>query len=67
MRKLIRAIASILTIAGSINLGFIGFLNFDLIGTLVGANSIFQKIIYSIIGLAAIFTIIFTLHKTEKI
>jgi len=45
-----------LVIIGAINWGLIGFFSFDLIATLFGAT-FFSKLLYSIIGLAGLYTL----------
>ncbi len=44
-----------LTIVGGINWGLIGFFDFNLVGLIFGGNtSAFARIIYAIVGLAAL-------------
>ncbi len=45
------------TIIGAIVWGFIGFFDFNLVEAVFGAENIFSKIIYSIIGIAGIINI----------
>lgn len=54
----INRIALILNIIGGINWGLIGLFKFDLVAWICGGqDSIFARIIYSIVGLAAIWCI----------
>ena len=54
MRTLER-IALALIIVGAINWGLIGFFNFDLVAAIFGGqNSLFSRIIYSLVGLSGI-------------
>lgn len=56
--KILNNIALILSIIGGINWGLIGLFRFDLVAwTCGGQDSVLARIIYSIIGLAAIWCI----------
>lgn len=56
--KIINRIALILAIIGGINWGLIGLFQFDLVAWICGGQSaIFSRIIYSLVGLAAIWCI----------
>lgn len=56
--SIINRIALILNIIGGINWGLIGLFQFDLVAWICGGqDSIFARIIYSIVGLAAIWCI----------
>ena len=48
--KTFQKIALIFTIIGAINWGLIGFFNFNLVEAIAGANTIFSRVIYSIVG-----------------
>ena len=49
-------IALILLIVGGLNWGLVGLLDFNLVTTLFGAG-IVTKIVYDVVGLAALYTI----------
>lgn len=56
--KIINNIALILTIIGGINWGLIGLFKFDLVAWIFsGQDSVMSRIIYSLVGLAAIWCI----------
>lgn len=56
--KIVNNIALILSIIGGINWGLIGLFKFDLVAWICqGQDSVIARIIYSIIGLAAIWCI----------
>lgn len=56
--KIINNIALILSIIGGINWGLIGLFKFDLVAWICGGqDAVFARIIYSIVGLAAIWCI----------
>ena len=47
--------AAILLVVGGLNWGLVGVTNFDLVATLLGAGSILAKIVYTLVGLAAVY------------
>lgn len=55
--KTLDIVAVILLIIGGINLGLIGFFGFDLIGMIFGRAEVAVRIVYALIGIAAIFFI----------
>ncbi|MCM1284525.1 MAG: DUF378 domain-containing protein [Acetobacter sp.] len=56
--KIVNNIALILAIIGGINWGLIGLFQFDLVAWIFsGQDSVMSRIIYSIVGLAAIWCI----------
>ncbi len=56
--RVINTIALILNIIGGINWGLVGLFKFDLVAWICGGqDAVFARIIYSIIGLAAIWCI----------
>ena len=56
--NIINRIALILSIIGGLNWGLIGLFKFDLVAWICGGqDSIFARIIFSIVGLAAIWCI----------
>jgi len=50
-------VALILVIVGALNWGLVGFFSFDLVAALFGAMSALSRIVYSLVGLAAIYLI----------
>ena len=62
--KILNAIALILLIIGGINWGLVGFFQFNLVGSLFGEFSMLTRIIYSLVGIAGIYSISF--FATEK-
>ena len=55
--KVIDTIALILVIIGAINWGLIGIFNFNLVDTIFGAMSAISRIIYTLVGLAGLWSI----------
>lgn len=67
MREFTRYILKPLTFIGALNWGLIGLFNFDLVAFLFGPGTMYSRIIYSIIGIAAFLWIIFMFYdKSEK-
>lgn len=61
-------IALIFTIIGGLNWGLVGFFNFNLVDFIFNAGSVMSRIIYSIVGICAIFNILlffFRIGKTD--
>ena len=53
--KTIDVIAAVLVVIGGLNWGLVGFANFDLVATLFGDASPLSRIVYALVGLAALF------------
>ena len=64
--KIIDTIVLILVIIGSINCGLLGFFQFDLVAAIFGDMSTFSRIIYSVIGIAGLYSISFFTKDTFK-
>jgi uncharacterized protein len=56
-------IALILVIVGGLNWGLVGLLNVDLVELIFGSIPILQRIVYIVVGLAAIYLIYFATKK----
>jgi uncharacterized protein len=52
-------LALILVIIGGLNWGLIGLLEFDLVEYLFGAMSVLTRVVYSLVGIAALWMIYF--------
>jgi len=62
---MIDRISLLLVIIGALNWGCIGIFGFDVIGTLLGGQlSVFARIIYTIVGLAGLWSI-YTLFRSK--
>jgi uncharacterized membrane protein YuzA (DUF378 family) len=55
--KTLDVIVAILLVIGGLNWGLVGFFKFDLVAAVFGTLSPFTRIIYSLVGLSAIFQI----------
>jgi len=47
-----------LVIVGGLNWALVGLLNFDLVATIFGAMSMLARIVYTLVGLAAIYLLV---------
>ncbi len=50
----IKLLSQILLIVGGLNWGLVGLLDFDLVATLFGEMSLLSRMVYVLVGLAAI-------------
>lgn len=48
-------IAIVLVVIGGLNWGLVGLLNIDIVATIFGAMSVVSRIVYVLVGLAAIY------------
>lgn len=62
--KVLDIIALILVIIGAINWGLIGLFNSNLVDTIFGAMSIVSRIIYTLVGIAGLYSIKFLFNRT---
>ena len=56
--KSIDVVAYALLLIGALNWGFVGLFGLDLVGILFGEMTIVSRIVYSLVGLAAIYDIV---------
>ncbi|MBL1216748.1 MAG: DUF378 domain-containing protein [Planctomycetes bacterium] len=57
--KILDVLVAILLVVGGLNWGLWGVAEFDLVATLLGGNTaILAKIVYALVGLAAIYQIV---------
>ncbi len=56
--KAVSWIAMILVVVGGLNWGLVGVLNIDLVATLFGDMSSLSRIVYVLVGLAAVYVAI---------
>jgi len=57
--KTLDIIALLLVIIGAVNWGLIGFFQFDLVAALFGTMSSFSRIVYSLVGIAGLYSLSF--------
>jgi uncharacterized membrane protein YuzA (DUF378 family) len=48
-------IVAVLLVVGGLNWGLVGLLNFDLVASIFGNMTLISRIVYSLVGLAAVF------------
>lgn len=53
--KNLDVVAAVLLVVGGLNWGLVGAANFDLVATIFGAVSPLSRIVYILVGLAAIY------------
>jgi uncharacterized membrane protein YuzA (DUF378 family) len=64
----LQRIALIFTVIGAINLGLIGFFQFDLIAAIFGgADSIISRIIFGIVGIAGLINLGLVFKPSEEL
>lgn len=56
--KAIDVIAAVLLVIGGLNWGLVGAANFDLVAALFGAESVLARIVYILVGVAAIYQVV---------
>lgn len=59
-------LALILVIIGALNWGLIGLFQFDLVASLFGEASTLSRIIYSLVGIAGLYSITFLFREREE-
>jgi uncharacterized protein len=64
-KKVLDWIAYIVLIIGGLNWGLIGLLNFDLIAFVFSSFMIFEKIIYLLIGISALYVLYCLIKKNN--
>jgi len=68
MKKLnaLDIIALILVIVGGLNWGLVGLLKFDLVAAIFGDMSAISRVVYTLVGLAALYTIYLATGVAKK-
>jgi hypothetical protein len=56
--KTLNLITLILLIVGGLNWGLVGLFNFDLVAALFGEGSLLSRIVYSLVGLSAVWQLV---------
>jgi uncharacterized membrane protein YuzA (DUF378 family) len=59
-------IAFVLVFIGGLNWGLVGFFDFDLVGTIFGDMSTIARVVYAIVGIAALYILISVISKKPK-
>lgn len=59
-------LALVLVLVGGLNWGLVGFLNFNLVATILGDMTLLSRIIYGVVGLATIYVAIIAMKLGKK-
>ena len=59
-------ISMILLIVGGLNWGLVGLFNLDLVATLFGPLSLVSRVVYILVGLAAIYAIVMCTKMSKR-
>jgi len=59
-------IALIFVIIGGLNWGLVGIFSFDLVAFIFGSMSVVARIVYTLVGLAAIYILILALKSRKE-
>lgn len=65
--SVVSTIALVLLIVGGLNWALVGLFNVDLVATLFGAMSIFSRIVYILVGLAAVYALTLIPRVSRKV
>lgn len=63
MSKALDALVLILVIVGGLNWGLVGFFNYDLVAAIFGIMTMTSRVVYAIVGLAALYLAVVKLAK----
>lgn len=58
-------IAAILLVIGGLNWGLVGVLNFDLVATIFGEMTSISRVVYSLVGLSALWSFVMLAKKMK--
>jgi hypothetical protein len=59
-------VAFILVIVGALNWGLVGFFNWDLVAAIFGDMSTASRVIYDLVGIAALYMIVAAFAKSSE-
>lgn len=63
--KMVYTVALLLLVVGGLNWGLVGLLDFDLVAMLFGEMSMLSRVVYSLVGVSAIYVATVSLMKSE--
>ncbi len=66
MHELKKYLLKPLTLIGALNWGLIGLFNFDIVAWIFGGGTVATRVVYSIIGIAALLCIIFKMAYARE-
>ena len=67
--KVLDIIVTVLLLIGAVNWGLVGFFGFNLVAAIFGETGVFARLIYAVVGLAALYEIgcfTFGLKETQQ-
>jgi len=64
--KTLDVIALVLMIVGGLNWGLVGLFNFDLVAALFGSGSTLSRIVYTLVGAAALWGFVTAVHLVKR-
>lgn len=59
-------VSLVLVLVGALNWGLVGFFKFDLVAAIFGDMSVLSRIVYALVGLAAIYTGATSINLSKK-
>lgn len=59
-------VAWVLLIIGGLNWGFVGFFHYDVVAHVFGADALVTRVVYDLVGLAALYAIFFCFRCCKK-
>lgn len=59
-------IAFILVVVGALNWGLVGFFQFNLVAAILGDMTFLSRVVYGLVGIAAVYMAIFAFKITKK-
>ena len=59
-------VAFVLLIVGGLNWGLVGLFNFDLVAVLFGSIPVLAQIVYVLVGLGAVWMLVYKLTKKKR-
>ena len=62
-KNILDIIALILVIVGGLNWGLVGVFGFDLVAAIFGEMTTISRVVYSLVGLSALYTIYYAIAK----
>ncbi|MFH1828776.1 MAG: DUF378 domain-containing protein [Nanoarchaeota archaeon] len=64
--KVVDWIAMVLVIVGGLNWGLVGLFSFDLVEAILGSIPVLQRIVYVLVGLAAVYMIYYATTEMKR-
>lgn len=63
--RIVDVVAAILLAVGGLNWGLVGLASFDLVAAVCGSGTVYARIIYALVGLAAVYQVM-TLNAIQR-